>query len=232
VPQHPRLTVIGTSDSPLTAGDDVAALRRRAEAADADVAVVLCADQRAFEPFAEMAVPALAWCMDGTRPHLGPRDRWISAGSAPGAWRHLPLPVPDELYSEPGPAGVRWLGPPSERRSEYLAHYPPPASAGGVAINLRDADPVRLEYRAAAALAAGLVLVSEPLEHRRGLERGLDYVEVEGLDEVFRAVEAATCRPHAFERMRVRGRAKAEAFRASALTGRAAADLLLELSVR
>jgi hypothetical protein len=222
VPQPPRVTVIGSSEEPLVSG------AQAADAAGGDVLIAICADPAAFEPFADGPVPAIAWCAAGGRPRLGPRDRWVSAAWAPGAWRHLPLPVDDARFAAAG-GGVHWLGDPSERRSEYLARYPAPEGGAPVAINLRDADPVRLEHRAAAALAAGLVLVSEPLERRRGLEPGLDHVEAEELDDVFAAVEAARRRPQAFERMRLRGRAKAEAFRASTLTERVATDLLLEL---
>ena len=222
MPQPPRLAVLGSSEEPLARG------AASPGAAGADVVIAICADETAFEPLADGPVPAIAWCAAGARPRLGPRDRWVSALSAPGAWRHLPLPVADDHFRERD-GGVRWLGEPSERRAEYLARYPAPDGGAPVAVNLRDAEPARLEHRAAAALAAGLVLVSEPLERRRGLEPGLDYVEAEELDDLFAAVEAATRRPQAFERMRLRGRAKAESFRASTLTERAAADLLLEL---
>ena len=74
--------------------------------------------------------------------------------------------------------------------------------------------------------------MSETLESPHGLEPGLDYVEVDGLDALFVAVESVTRRPNAFERMRLRGRAKAEDYRASTLMERAAGDLLLELALR
>ena len=67
----------------------------------------------------------------------------------------MPLPVTDSDYRDDR-AGIRWLGEPSARRSEYLEHYPAPQANGsaGVAINLRDADTARVEHRAATALAS------------------------------------------------------------------------------
>jgi hypothetical protein len=201
------------------------------------VTVVLCADADDFEPFADRAAPAIAWCADGGRPRLGPRDRWISANGAAGAWRHLPLPVADDRFA-PGSAGAGrpyWLGEPSERRAELISAYPAldaVGTEGDVAVNLNDADPARVEHRAFEALAAGRLLVSETLSPGRGLEPGLDYLEVRAPDELYTAVQTVSRLPLAFERMRLRGRAKAEWVRASDLMARAAGDLLLELGNR
>lgn len=153
--------------------------------------------------FESLPVPAIAWCAEGGRPRLGPDDRWVSASGAAGAWRHLPLPVADSLYE---------------------------AGDGSVAVIQHDAEPWRVEHRGLAALAAGRLVVSETLG--RGLEPGIDYLEVRAPEELHTAAQTVSRRPLAFERMRLRGRAKAEAFRASALMGRAAVDLLLELGRR
>jgi hypothetical protein len=158
----------------------------------------------------------------------------VSASGAENAWRHLPLPVADAVYRV---AGARhfWLGEPSERRAELLSDHPALAAIaadGDIAVNLNDAQPARVEHRALAALAAGRLLVSETLTPGRGLEPGLDYLEVRAPDELFTAVQTVARRPLAFERMRLRGRAKAAAFEATTLMGRAATDLLLELGRR
>ena len=99
-----------------------------------------------------------------------------------------------------------------------------------MALNLHENGAPAFEHRAAVALAAGCVLVSETLTPAHGLEPGLDYLEGRTLDDLYLGVENAASAPAAFRRMRLRGRAKAERFRASTLLERVARDLLLELA--
>jgi len=73
--------------------------------------------------------------------------------------------------------------------------------------------------------------VSEPLKPSRGLEPGIDYVEVRDPAEVRAAVENAVRAPSAFLRMRLRGRRKAELFRSSRVVARLVGDLLRELDL-
>ena len=142
----------------------------------------------------------------------------------------------DRLYAPVTelPARAAWLGPASARRSSYLSwfqHTVPPAEDGSdalVAVNLHDESPA-FDPRVVRALAAGRLLISETLVPSRGLEPGIDYLEARDLDDLFLAVESAVQDPHAFRRVRLRGRRKAELFRASRVIGRLVGDLLREL---
>lgn len=200
-----------------------------------DAVVAFGADATLSEKVAALGRPALLW-LDGPGsgpPAVGP-VRLVADDDR--AWRRLPLPVADELF---GPAarqtGVGWLGGDCERRREYMRWFGDgsPISETGetadVAVNLHDRPGVTFEQRALVALAQGRLLISETLSPSRGLEPGTDYLEARDLTDVFHAVENATRAPHAFRRVRLRGRRKAELFRASAVVARLAQDLLREL---
>jgi hypothetical protein len=186
--------------------------------------------------------PVITW-VDGGAPLTPPSDHDRVIGPWLGAWRSLVLPVADSLFgSAPdGPAGTAaWLGDLGARRAEYEALFthsvelvetqPAEAPPAPVALNLHENGAPAFEHRAAVALAAGCVLVSETLAPAHGLEPGLDYLEGRTLDDLYLGVETAAGAPSAFRRMRLRGRAKAERFRASTLLERVARDLLLELT--
>jgi hypothetical protein len=97
-----------------------------------------------------------------------------------------------------------------------------------IAINLHNAG-AAFEPRVAAHLAAGRLVVSEPFTPRHGLEPGIDYVEFRGSRELGRIVAAARTDPRPWQWARVRGRAKAEHFRASRVWPRVIADLLADV---
>jgi hypothetical protein len=207
-----------------------------------DVVLALAPEPGAVEALADSPAPVLVWLTGGGSVHgLRPQDRVISTDRRPrGVWRTLPLPVGDARFAAAtGTAAAGralWLTEDGPRRREYLEHFEhsvalvePPEDAA-VAINLRDdGDHGRLTSRAAAALAAGRLLVSETLEPSFGLEPGLDYLEGRELDDIFVTVENAARTPEAFRRVRIRGRRKAEWFRASRVIRKLVEDLELEL---
>jgi hypothetical protein len=80
-------------------------------------------------------------------------------------------------------------------------------------------------------LAAGHLVISEPLSPTHGLEPGLDYLEIQSPEECFEAASHAVHRPPSFRRVRVFGRRKAEYFRASRVYPRLVGDLLLDIKV-
>jgi len=80
-------------------------------------------------------------------------------------------------------------------------------------------------------LAAGQLVVSETLSPTHGLEPDIDYLEIAEPRQLLAVLRAAVAFPRAYERVRVRGRRKAEAFRASHVYPRLAADLLHDLRV-
>jgi hypothetical protein len=186
--------------------------------ADALVAFEPSRDQ--WEMLDEIELPTLIWWRDTAPSWAGPRQpvrrqprRTVTGAreATPGGWRSIPLPVADDLFSDS-------LRPPAE-------------SDSAVAVNFDDESGPASMHRALVALARGQLLVSEPLLPSRGLEPGIDYMEARTPDEVRAAVANATRAPAAFERTRLRGRRKAELFRASRVVARLVGDLLLELDL-
>jgi hypothetical protein len=74
-------------------------------------------------------------------------------------------------------------------------------------------------------------VLSEPLSPTHGLEPGIDYVEVRDRDDLLNAVDQIHLYPDLYRRVRIRGRRKAEAFRASRVYPRLVHDLLLDIEV-
>jgi hypothetical protein len=219
-------------------GLEPARITEGAEIADGNDAVV------AFDPspqqldaLADAGLPAIVW-LGGEGGHVPLRGlhRVVAGADGPGVWRSLGLPVADSLYAPaapPAPGRAAWLGGVTERRREYLSRFEHTVDlhAGdcGVALNMHDDDLPAFEHRAARALAAGKLLVSETLVPARGLEPGIDYLEARDFYDMFVAGENAARNPAAYRRVQLRGRRKAEAFRASAMIARLVGDLLMEL---
>jgi hypothetical protein len=111
-----------------------------------------------------------------------------------------------------------------ERLREFL-------SAADIGINVHNERYPTFENRCAIFLAAGLLLVSEPLSPTHGLEPHVDFVEVTSPEELHRVLFHSRERPEVFRRIRIRGRAKAEYFRASVVYPRLVRDLLLDVAV-
>jgi hypothetical protein len=166
-------------------------------------------------------------------------------------WRSLPIPVADRLYRDPAPLTSpprlvfigrstphreRYLRPVKERYDllhvafgagvedleRYLAQHE-------VTLNLHNEPYPSFENRVCLHLAAGHLVISEPLSPTHGLEPGRDYLEVGSPDELMAALRSVEEDPRRAERIRVCGRQKGEAFRASAVFDRLIADLLADL---
>ncbi len=75
-------------------------------------------------------------------------------------------------------------------------------------------------------LAAGQLLFAQRLGPTHGLERDIDYMHFDSPDELVWALDRLARFPEMCQRLRVRGRMKAERFRASRLLGRIVEDLL------
>jgi hypothetical protein len=166
-------------------------------------------------------------------------------------WRSLPLPVADRFYAPVRPVSGRpavlFVGRSTDHRERYLAH--PKAemdvvhAAFGVtadelaellahhpiAVNLHNEPYPSFENRVCLHLAAGQLVVSETLSPTHGLEPDIDYVEIADPLELLRVLRAAVRFPHAYERVRIRGRRKAEAYRASHVYPRLVDDLIADL---
>jgi hypothetical protein len=192
-----------------------------------------------LESIGRIGVPALIWREEATAaPPPDHSVRLVVTGGEGAAWRCVALPVADGLFAEALPelpARAAWLGPPSPRRAQYLDwvdHEQPPAEDGTaalVAVNMHVGGRPAFEPEVPRALAAGRLLVSETLAPARGLEPGIDYVEARDLGDLFLAIESAVSEPHAYRRVQLRGRRKAELFRSSRVVARLVGDLLLEV---
>jgi hypothetical protein len=166
-------------------------------------------------------------------------------------WRSLPLPVADRFYGPVRPPAGRpsilFIGRSTDHRERFLAH--PKAEldvvhaafgvAAGeladllarhpIAVNLHNEPYPSFENRVCLHLAAGQLVVSETLSPTHGLEPDIDYVEIAEPLELLRVLRAAVRFPHAYERVRIRGRQKAEAYRASHVYPRLMDDLIADL---
>jgi hypothetical protein len=166
-------------------------------------------------------------------------------------WRSLPIPVADRLYRDPrpltSPPRLVFIGRSTPHRETYLRpvkeHYDLLHVAFGagvddlerylleheVTLNLHNEPYPSFENRVCLHLAAGHLVISEPLSPRHGLEPGRDYLEVASPDELMAQLRAVETDPRRAQRIRICGRTKAEAFRASAVFDRLVGDLLADL---
>ena len=97
-------------------------------------------------------------------------------------------------------------------------------------LNLHNEPYLSFENRVCVYTAAGLVVVTEPLSPTHGLEPGIDYLEVRGPDELMSLLFDVRRDIEAYRRVRVRGRAKAERFRASRVYPELVADLIRDVA--
>ena len=152
-------------------------------------------------------------------------------------WRALPIPVADRLYRPVRPPDGRprlgFVGRSTKHRERFLDHPKHELDlvhvAFGlhgteldafmesldVAVNLHNEPYPTFENRVCLHLAAGHLVVSEPLSPTHGLEPGIDYVEVVEPTDMLAVLRTAVRHPEAYHRIRVRGRRKAESYRAS-----------------
>jgi hypothetical protein len=163
-------------------------------------------------------------------------------------WRSLPLPVADALYADTlAPAQVPprllFLGYSTEHRERWLVdvkhHFDLLHIAHGVhgqrlhdlfartdvAINLHAEPYPSFENRVCLHLAAGHLVLSEPLSPTHGLEPGVDFLEVRTPRTLIEAIVSLRSYPGLFDTVRRRGRRKAEGFRASRVWPRVLDDL-------
>lgn len=169
-----------------------------------------------------------------------------------GAWRSAPLPVDDAFFLDPArderEMRLLFLGESTAWRERFLIeskhHYDLSHYAFGLAgeelrevleattigVLVRTDDGVTTFPRTALLhLAAGHLVFSEALRPPRGLEPGLDHVEVHQPDQLLHHLHQVRKRPRAFDHVRIRGRRRAEAFRASIVWPRLVQDLVADV---
>ncbi|WP_205696695.1 hypothetical protein [Conexibacter sp. SYSU D00693] len=183
-------------------------------------------------------------------PHIA-----TSAGSVLPVWRSLPLPVADRFYRDVGPAPFSaprplFVGRSTPHRERLLAdskhlhdvlHFAFGVGAGelhdvmgarDVGINLHNEPYPSFENRVCLHLAAGHLVLSEPLSPTHGLEPGVDFLEVHDAKSLQHALFVLTRFPETWHDVRVRGRRKAEQFRASRVWSRLLGDLHRDVRAR
>src|SRR3954469_9829852 len=168
-------------------------------------------------------------------------------------WRAVPIPVADRLYASVARNGARrprigFVGRSTPHRERFLEHPKHELDllhvAFGlhgaeldafmrdvdVAVNLHNEPYPSFENRVCLHLAAGHLVVSETLTPTHGLEPGIDYVEISEPLELLGALRTVSRHPDAYHRVRVRGRLKAEQYRASRVWPRLVADCFADLN--
>jgi hypothetical protein len=166
-------------------------------------------------------------------------------------WRSLPLPVADRLFRPvrrvAPPAGLLFVGRSTWHREQYLAQAKyrfdllhVAFGAGleelerlldrfSVTFNVHNEPYPSFENRVLLHLAAGHLVISEPLSPSHGLEPDIDYLEVDSPAALTAAAARAREAPDDFLPVRLAGRAKAEISRASRVWPALVRDLLLDV---
>jgi hypothetical protein len=169
-------------------------------------------------------------------------------------WRSLPIPVADRLYRPvrrvDGPPRMIFVGRSTVHRENFLLdvkhRYDCLHVAFGIQVdeletlldrhhitfNIHNEPYPSFENRVLLHLAAGHLVISEPLSPTHGLEPGFDYVEVETPEQLLDVASRANADLDAFHRIRVRGRQKAELVRASRVWPALVRDLFWDIEAR
>jgi hypothetical protein len=165
-------------------------------------------------------------------------------------WRAIPPPVSDSLYADVRPLHAAptamAVGESTEHREAMLMpakhHYDVLQLIHGVS------GPTLVEllseydlgvfiarepgggfgHEALIHLAAGQLLIADAGKPSYGLERNIDYLHVSSPDELVWFLERLDRFPEMYQRIRIRGRLKAEQYRASRVFKRLIFDLLLD----
>ena len=223
---------------------DAAGMLEAVRAARPHAVVVFRPDSVPEGLFAGLDALVLGWVTEEVAVPPRTFDRLVG----PGGWRSLPLPVDDAVFGDPQPIArpprVLFLGESSEHREEWLVgskhRFDLMHAAFGVygdrllelfarvdvGVNLHmDEGDSGFDHRVALHLAAGHLLLSEPLSPLYGLEPGIDFLEMRAPSDVETAISELLDGEPAVLPVQVRGRHKAEQFRASTVYPRLIGDL-------
>ncbi len=174
-----------------------------------------------------------------------------AADDAAPVWRSLPLPVADSFFRPVGTAApappALFVGRSTPHRERFLAaakwqgdvfhlgfgvdteHLQQLMEDHSVAINVHNEPYPTFENRVCIHLAAGQLVFSEPLSPLHGLEPGIDYLECADGAVLAEGLERLRRMPGLWQDIRIRGRRKAELYRASHVYPRIIFDLLTDL---
>ncbi len=162
-----------------------------------------------------------------------------TAESVLPVWHSTPIPVADSLFMDvrerAHPPRLLFVGRSTDHRERMLApvkrEFPLVHVGHGlfgdelagflrradVQLNLHNNPYPTFENRVCIALAAGHLVISEPLSPSHGLTAGRDYLEIHTPDELHALLHRIASEPGLFEDVQRSGRAQAERFRASAV---------------
>jgi hypothetical protein len=162
-----------------------------------------------------------------------------TAESVLPVWRSLPLPVADDIFADvrdrPDPPRLLFVGRSTTHREELLApvkaRHPIVHIGHGlfgeplrrylaqadVQLNLHNNPYPTFENRVCLALAAGHLVVSEPLSPPHGLEPGRHFLQIETPEALVAVTDEVMSDPGAHLDVQRAGREQAERFRASAV---------------
>lgn len=166
-------------------------------------------------------------------------------------WRSLPIPVADSLFMDlrerAHPPRLLFVGRSTEHREALLAPikraYPIVHIGHGlfgeqltrfleradVQLNLHNNPYPTFENRICIALAAGHLVISEPLSPGHGLSAGVDYLEASDPQALLAIVQRLSREPQAYAEVQAAGRAQAERFRASSVYPKLVRDALADV---
>ncbi|HTA32102.1 MAG TPA: hypothetical protein VK721_01635 [Solirubrobacteraceae bacterium] len=175
-----------------------------------------------------------------------------TAASVLAVWRSLPIPVADSLFMEvrqrAHPPRLLFVGRSTEHREQLLAPvkraYPLVHIGHGlfgqplmrflrdadVQLNLHNNPYPTFENRVCIALAAGHLVISEPLSPSHGLQPGIDYLQVESPQALVELVAELSHEPDAYAQVQAAGRSQAERFRASRVYPELVRDALADVA--
>ena len=167
-------------------------------------------------------------------------------------WRSLPLPVNDRYYADvrpiTGTPRLLFVGRSTPHREALLTpvkhEYDLMHLAFGVdadelervlrehdvGINAHNDKYLSFENRVLLHLAAGHLVLSEALSPLHGLEPGIDFVQFGHQGHLLWAVDRLLRFPGVYDRVRVRGRLKAEQYRASRVWPRLIGDAFADIA--
>ncbi|HLH13624.1 MAG TPA: hypothetical protein VKV16_02460, partial [Solirubrobacteraceae bacterium] len=162
-----------------------------------------------------------------------------SAESVVPVWRSLAIPVADSLFMDVRPRArpprLLFLGRSTEHRERLLAPVKRShplvhighglygeqlhrfLASADVQLNLHNNPYPSFENRVCIALAAGHLVVSEPLSPSHGLRAGVDFLEIDTPQELLEVVRTISAEPDAYADVQASGHAQAERFRASSV---------------
>jgi hypothetical protein len=174
-----------------------------------------------------------------------------AAGVLP-VWRSLPIPVADSLFMDvrerAHPPRLLFVGRSTEHRERLLApvkrEYPLVHIGHGlfgqplmrflrgadVQLNLHNNPYPTFENRVCIALAAGHLVISEPLSPSHDLQPRVDYLQVETPQALLELIEELGGAPGAYTQVQAAGRSQAERFRASRVYPQLVRDALADVA--